>query len=382
MDRLDRKCLKCGRSFRYPSGLRKHNRRKTPCGTLPISPPDGINIKQCCQCGRTFSTVGTLQRHKRINCRASQAQINAAQLTAQSIKLAALEVKLERLTLSRTVQQHSTQIGQQINGNVTIVQNLVCFNDSPPDKVQISSELLSHASRGLTPNDRVDALALGLIRAEMQNAERPQNATAYAVSDRSTKAQFLRRETAEATEATWKSQGEWMAKQDVGRWIQQRLVAADMKGHTEEHKALVVSAVNNWPQHHQRLTSGTRVMSMLAETRDWMLSNCADRLTPELKQDEKAAEAERRENRHRSFEELDGGNITSATVWELAAKYDDDDYDSQTVKGFKLLRKVYAAMFGGCDRYTALMHTNGGKRCLSREGTGAGKSNTTTGLRQ
>lgn len=265
---------------------------------------------------------------------------------------------------------HNTQIGQQNNtinnNNITIVQRLVCFGEE--SKVpHLSVEMLNDACSGVSKDDQVDGLLLGMIRSVMQDAASPHNATAYAVSDRSTKAQFLRRKEDGATEAMWKPQGEWLAKQEIGRWLQRRLNEIDRKAQTAEHQELITRAIDDWPRHHQRLTSGTRVMGLLAETREWMHGNCADRLTSSLKQDEIAVAAELEAKRHRSFREARSDHVTPEQVFELAAKYSDEDADSELwMRGLKLQRELYAAMEGDEVKNIVALKTETGEILISQ----------------
>lgn len=58
-------CAKCGREFKYPCHLRRHEQRKTPCAILPqeLAPAHA-----CPNCKRSFAQKSSLYRHVREYC--------------------------------------------------------------------------------------------------------------------------------------------------------------------------------------------------------------------------------------------------------------------------------------------------------------------------
>lgn len=87
MEAEDRTCPKCLKTFRYPSLLRKHERRKTPCTPIldvvrhqldeesPRPTPGGLWA--CDKCHRTFARRTTLQRHRTQTCDTGVARLDA-----------------------------------------------------------------------------------------------------------------------------------------------------------------------------------------------------------------------------------------------------------------------------------------------------------------
>ncbi len=365
--------------FRYPSGLRKHNRRKTPCGAVCATAPLIIDTATCARCGRQFATRGSARRHVTQRCRVADPDILSEDVERLHAQVDTLAAELKELKGSGRVTTNNVQnIGHQGNTqhiehqnntqNITIVQKLVCFGEEA--KVEnLCVGLLEAACRATTPDDQIDTLFMGIIKSVLQDETQPQNATAYAISDRSTKARFLRRKYAGATEAAWKAQGEWMSKQEIGRWLLRRLMDVDRAAQTVEHRSLVTKAIDEWPRHHLRLMSGTRVMGLLAETRDWMRDKCAGRLTPALKQDESAAAAEAEEKRHRSYQEARSDHVTPEHVFALANKYaEEDDESEKWMRGLKLLRGLYAAMEGKEIKNIVVLRTEQGEILISQGG--------------
>ena len=73
----DRTCTKCGKSFRAPSYLRAHQKRKTPCAPIleqkdlpedALEDPD-LEKKKCRFCGRVLSSYTAMRRHVRESCK-------------------------------------------------------------------------------------------------------------------------------------------------------------------------------------------------------------------------------------------------------------------------------------------------------------------------
>ena len=69
----DRVCAKCGEEFDFPSRLRRHQRRKTPCSPIVGSgdlPPEDLGKKHACRfCRRRFAAPSGLANHVRTACK-------------------------------------------------------------------------------------------------------------------------------------------------------------------------------------------------------------------------------------------------------------------------------------------------------------------------
>jgi hypothetical protein len=96
----DRTCYKCGQVFRYPSHLKRHVQRKTPCDRVvratDLTSEDLAKPFICPHCRRHFGHQSNLSHHIRHSCKASEvptgtveAQLAALQLEVEVLKQAA-----------------------------------------------------------------------------------------------------------------------------------------------------------------------------------------------------------------------------------------------------------------------------------------------------
>lgn len=92
----DRTCSKCGQAFRYPSHLKRHLQRKTPCDRIlratDLTSSDLAKPFICPHCGRRFGHQSNLSHHVRHSCKASEVPV----VTVES-QLAALQLEVEVL---------------------------------------------------------------------------------------------------------------------------------------------------------------------------------------------------------------------------------------------------------------------------------------------
>lgn len=66
--KTDRKCNLCGKEFKKPIDLARHNNRKLPCIVTNVNPEDLENSLRCIYCNKLLSTLGNLTKHAK-NCK-------------------------------------------------------------------------------------------------------------------------------------------------------------------------------------------------------------------------------------------------------------------------------------------------------------------------
>ncbi len=114
----DRSCDRCGKEFQFPSHLKVHQQRKTPCD-LKVDPD--VTAKYACQhCNRSFLTDTARCRHVRESCKVVKAaKVEAAEAAAKAeaaeaaAKAEAAEAAAKAEALARPAQV-STQIMAEI----------------------------------------------------------------------------------------------------------------------------------------------------------------------------------------------------------------------------------------------------------------------------
>lgn len=77
-------CEICKKTFKYPSLLKAHQKRKTPCVFLSSEEVLAKTLNKCIHCGKTYSTSKNLQKHINVVC-GSKAKHDAASITAENI---------------------------------------------------------------------------------------------------------------------------------------------------------------------------------------------------------------------------------------------------------------------------------------------------------
>lgn len=65
----DRTCEKCGRTFKFPCHLQRHQTRTTPCEPILEQDESSKKGEVCRFCGRSFTSYTNLRRHIRERCR-------------------------------------------------------------------------------------------------------------------------------------------------------------------------------------------------------------------------------------------------------------------------------------------------------------------------
>lgn len=76
----DRTCARCGKQFRYPSDLRRHRERKTPCAPVvpdPNTDEEDESGHRCDYCNRRFTTATSMYRHRKHYCALAKGGIGA-----------------------------------------------------------------------------------------------------------------------------------------------------------------------------------------------------------------------------------------------------------------------------------------------------------------
>lgn len=191
----DRTCPRCGQAFAYPSGLRKHKERVTPCA--PILSEEDLTEKdlqkpyKCDHCGIRFTCASSLSRHKKERCKVLKknggmdrlcAQVLASKLDEQMRRTEEMERKLEEV--GRQCRPTFIQYvnGGQVLNSITInVFGKETTDHISRDKVK---ELLDSVIRA-TSSPTQGALE-ALIRAAAliySDPKHPENLTCYLPND-------------------------------------------------------------------------------------------------------------------------------------------------------------------------------------------------------
>ena len=85
----DRTCARCGKCFRDPSTLKRHETKKLPCDIVVVKTN---NVFACEYCNRSFASADSRGRHVRQYCKAPKLQTNGLQIMQD--KIAEIERKL------------------------------------------------------------------------------------------------------------------------------------------------------------------------------------------------------------------------------------------------------------------------------------------------
>lgn len=191
----DRTCGRCGKEFRYPSLLVRHNARKTPCVPV-VGHPTAERPCVCPDCGRSFTLPSNLSHHRKLHCHGAKARATEPE-TELEVRMAALEArlgaKLDATLAELQAKPASAPVAVVTAGRDQIQsidqsQNVhVHHHAAPPVSINVwGCEDTSHLKERLgqlldslrsgTTGKAVIAGVVGLIYSDPEN---PQNMTAY-----------------------------------------------------------------------------------------------------------------------------------------------------------------------------------------------------------
>lgn len=176
------KCPRCGKDFVYPSRLKKHLARATPCFPPDEEPVEQKRIHQCKDCLKTFAHRQGLSYHRHNTCshraaiaEPTELELLKAQLEAQALKLKQLEIassQHQSSTLTSTnTNSHNTLQSEVVNGPKIIINSF--GEEDFSNMIQEVGDMLDSLPAG-TPGHGVISGALGLM---YSNSKRPQNKT-------------------------------------------------------------------------------------------------------------------------------------------------------------------------------------------------------------
>lgn len=186
----DRTCAQCGRVFRYPSDLRSHLQRKTPCSSASAAPavPELHSGHPCPECSQTFTTVGSLRRHMR-----RSAHVGA------SDELSRLRAVIEVLTrqvdaMSRAPQPETIRCENLAVSNYTVDRRHITVNVFGQENLdhittEAIAQILSEShSAGAGENERSLQAVVRTAMLIYSDRDHPENITCYLPSKRNTSA--------------------------------------------------------------------------------------------------------------------------------------------------------------------------------------------------
>ena len=205
-------CLRCGKQFKHPYLLRRHESRKTPCATIldpsDLTPKDlddpDLAQKKCRFCGRVFSSYISMRRHVRQSCKIAPNKKNgyvgmealyehtihrqAALLKAQQVQLSDVTSQLIELRQLVVGGIGSTAAGEvAINGEGNVVdnrkQNIIInvFGQEGLDHAT-TARIRAILDESLTRPALGEAAQTAILRTAMlvySDPDHPENLTAY-----------------------------------------------------------------------------------------------------------------------------------------------------------------------------------------------------------
>jgi len=109
-------CPKCGVDQKYPSVLKRHLARKTPCAPIVAAgdlPEDCRSKKYICKyCGRTFTTATAMYRHVRQRCKIANSEEGMEKLFEHTLQRQMAEQQRQIAAQSAQIAAQSTQIAE------------------------------------------------------------------------------------------------------------------------------------------------------------------------------------------------------------------------------------------------------------------------------
>jgi len=200
-------CGRCGKDFVYPTKLRRHQKRKTPCAPIlekedlpdKVQEDPDLGKKKCRFCGRAFSSYSAMRRHVRNNCKIAPNKKNGDAgmellyehtIRKQQIQIAQLTTLVDRLLTSQQSGKQNPGATNDVQGDHNSVGNQI--NQTNTFNISVfGSESLEHVNsavmkRILDESRKLPELALAAETALLKTAmliysdpEHPENLTCY-----------------------------------------------------------------------------------------------------------------------------------------------------------------------------------------------------------
>lgn len=147
---VDRTCKKCSMVFAKPSGLRRHEKRKTPCVVVvdPESMDEEYKKKQfeCEACKRRFTSRSGLMVHTRMHCRAAThlQYAGAGDVVALREEMGKIHQELTDLRKVSTESQQPVTVGQLNIGSQVTNNNMVLNVFGEESAAHITSQVIKN----------------------------------------------------------------------------------------------------------------------------------------------------------------------------------------------------------------------------------------------
>jgi len=110
---MDRTCQSCGKVFKYPSGLKRHASRRTPCNKIVPPALTKDEAQKCKYCNRAFAQREGRVRHETTSCPArpkNNETVGPNDIIAeQSLQIQELREQMQQLLTERAPPQQAIQ---------------------------------------------------------------------------------------------------------------------------------------------------------------------------------------------------------------------------------------------------------------------------------
>lgn len=193
----DRTCPKCNCRFSYPSVLKKHLQRKTPCTAIIGPSEQNVDKPHLCRfCGRCFTTIQGVSRHIREACKIAGSEKGMELLYEHTLKkqlkkqdektrlveaeIAELKAQMKQLTVTQPIPQ--TMVN---NINSGVQQNNIVINvfgqesTAHVNRSSIKGLLDGVLQQSMSPVQSAIAALLKTAMLIYSDPARPENLTCY-----------------------------------------------------------------------------------------------------------------------------------------------------------------------------------------------------------
>ena len=148
MEQVGTICRRCGVDQKYPSVLKRHELRKTPCMPIlfyaDLSIESQVKAHKCKYCGRTFTTATSMHRHTRTRCKIANSDEGMEKLLDHTLRCQLEDQSIKIDMLTELIKQMAS--GQNANATAARPATQLIEHANATTAARPATQLIEHAN--------------------------------------------------------------------------------------------------------------------------------------------------------------------------------------------------------------------------------------------